>query len=383
MEGSTRLGEILIANGAVSADGLRSALEACRRHGGRLGTWLVRLGLVSEGALLEALARQTGCPPAPTLELATAPPEVRGLIPQGFAKRNMVVPFARHGRTVSVAMLHPNDLVVIDEVASLTGLAVRAHVATEAAISAALAIPLVHAGGGEAAPPPGPPAATAREWRQFWRLESSSTELFRALDVPPRPPVPHAAATFPLLASLDPGRSGAARSGLDALFESLAAVRQRDQVAAVVLDAVQPLAARVALFSFYQGKVMGWAVRGGEAIDEDFHTLMLPLDRPSVFLNLTRGVELHVGPLGGGDGNRLLLEALGPPAPVDALVAPVHLRARVAAFLWLDNGAQSVATIPVDTVQRVARATGLALEILVLQQKIRAGARLTEGAFAD
>jgi hypothetical protein len=383
MEGSTRLGEILLSKGAVSADGLRAALEACRRHGGRLGTWLVRLGLVSEGALLEALVQQTGCPPAPTLELATASAEIRGLVHPAFAKRNMVVPFARQGRTLAIAMLHPNDLVVIDEVASLTGLAVRAHVATEAAISAALAIPLVHASGEGSAPPPGPPVAVAREWRQFWRLESSPTELFRALETAARPTVPHAAATFPLLAAVGAGQAGHERSGIDALIESLAAVRQRDQVAGVVLDALRPLAARIALFSLYQGRVMGWAVRGGEAIDEDFHTLMLPLDRPSVFLNLTRGVDLHVGPLGGGDGNRLLFDALGPPAPVDAVVVPVHLRAKTIAFLWLDNGAHSVATVPVDAVQRVARAAGLALEILVLQQKIRASGRLTDGAVAD
>ena len=384
MEGSTRLGEILLAKGAVSADGLRSALEACRRHGGRLGTWLVRLGLVNEGALLEALAAQTGCPPAPTLELATAPAEVRGLLHPAFAKRNMVVPFARQGRTLSVAMLHPNDLVVIDEIASVTGLAVRAHVATEAAIGAALAIPLSHAGDDGAAPPPGPPAATVREWRQFWRMESSATELFRALDTALRPPPAARGGDVPVPGTADAAtrwRLGASASTAwsSRLPRHASAIRWR----ASCSTRCRPFAARVALFSVHQGKVMGWAVSGGGAIDEDFHTLMLPLDRPSVFLNLTRGVDLHVGPLGGGDGNRLLIEALGPPAPVDAVVAPVPLRGKTVAFLWLDNGEQSVTSAPVDSVQKIARAAGLALEILVLQQKIRASGRLTEGPVAD
>ena len=383
MKPSTRLGEILLAKGAVSADGLRSALEACRRHGGRLGTWLVRLGLVNEGALLEALAQQSGCPAAPTLELATAPAEVRGLLHPAFAKRNMVVPFARHGRTLSVAMLHPNDLVIIDEIASVTGLAVRAHVATEAALGAALAIPLTQPGDEGAAPPPGPPAAAVREWRQFWRLESSPVELFRALDGPALPSLVGTASTFPFLAPLVTSSRTAEPASLDSLVESLAAVRQRDQVAAIVLQALRPLAARVALFSLYQGKIMGWGVQGGQSIDEDFPTLMLPLARPSVFLNLTRGVDLHVGALGGGDGNQLLVEALGPPPPVDAIVTPVPVRGKPVAFIWLDNGEQSVTTAAVDVVQRVARSAGLALEILVLQQKIRACGRLTEGVVAD
>lgn len=380
--GVTRLGEILITKGAVSPDGLRSALEACRRHGGRLGTWLVRLGLINEAALLSALAEQTGCPPAPTLDLATAPAEVRGLIPGAVAKRSMMVAFARQGRNLSVAMLHPNDLVAIDEVASITGLVVRPHVATEAALAAAMAIPLTQPGNEAGGPPPGPPKATVREWRQFWRLESNPQELFRALNTPALTPLASSAATFPQL--VPTGLEPAAGYGtLEDLSESLAAVRQRDQVAALLLDHLAPLASRVALFSLHQGKIMGWAVRGGDSVDEDFHTLMLPLDRPSVFLNLVRGVDLHVGPLGGGEGNQVLYDALGPPVPADAVVAPVRVRGKPVAFIWLDNGEQSAASAPVDAVQQVARTAGLALEILVLQQKIRTAGRLTDAVIAD
>lgn len=378
----TRLGEILLSKGAVSADGLRSALEACRRHGGRLGTWLVRLGLVNEAALLEALAEQTGCPPAQTLDLATAPADVRGLIPPAVAKRSMMVAFARQGRTLSLAMLHPNDLVAIDEVSSLTGLVVRPHVATEAALAAAMAIPVAQPGEEGGQPPPGPPKAAVREWRQFWRLESNAGELFRALDAPAPAPVAPPAAAFPSLAMTESGLP-MNEVELESLADSLASVRQRDQVASLVLDHLSGDAIRVALFSLYQGKIMGWAVRGGESVDEDFHTLMLPLDRPSVFLNLMRGVDLHVGPLGGGEGNQVLFDALGPPTPTDALVAPIRVRGKPVAFVWLDNGAQSVASVPVETVQQVARSAGLALEILVLQQKIRSAGRLTEAVVSD
>ncbi len=378
----TRLGEILIGKGAVSPDGLRSALEACRRHGGRLGTWLVRLGLINEATLLVALAEQSGCPPAPTLELATAPADVRGLIPAALAKRNMMVAFARQGRNLSVAMLHPNDLVAIDEVASITGLVVRPHVATEAALAAAMAIPLTLPGDEAGGPPPGPPRATVREWRQFWRLESSPQELLRGLDASALPKLASAAATFPLLVPTggEPVEGGGT---LESLSESLASVRQRDQVAELVLDHLTPFVDRVALFSLHQGKVMGWAVRGGDSVDEDFHSLMLPLDRPSIFLNLVRGVELHVGPVGGGEGNQVLLDALGTPAPSDAVVTAIRVRGKPVAFIWLDNGERSAAGISVDAVKQVARSAGLALEILVLQQKIRTAGRLTDTVVAD
>jgi len=223
-----RIGEILIEMGAISPDGLRGGLEACRRHGGRLGTWLVRLGLLNEGKLLEALSRQSGCPPAAALQLATAPSDVRALVPTAFGKRNLVVAFARQGRTLDVALATPNDLLLVDEVSRLTGLVPRPHVATEAALGAALAIP----GAAEAvvtAPPPGPPRAMAREWRNFWKLESPPSDLMPGLEAPAIGSPSISKATFPQLAPLGtPAR--AQDLGRAELVDALSNATHRDQV---------------------------------------------------------------------------------------------------------------------------------------------------------
>jgi hypothetical protein len=378
-----RLGEILMAKGIVSPDGLRSGLEACRRHGGRLGTWLVRLGLVSEGKLLDALAEQSGCPPATTLQLATAPSEVRALIPAVFAKRNLVVAFARQGRNIDVAMIKPNDLLLVDEVSKVTGLIPRPHVATEASLTAALALPGTPVSPPAAPPPPGPPQGNVREWRQFWKLESSPPDLMRALEAPALKAPESTSATFPHLTPLSVTTGPVTPKEAVELADALSAATHRDQVAGLVLSHLTSMAYRVALFSLYQNKVMGWAAHGPAMVQEDFHTLILPLDRPSLFLNLVKGVELHVGPLGPGEGNELLLDALGPPAAREAVVVPVRVRRKTAGFLWLDEGEGGVADIPIPTVQEVARLLGLALEILVLRQKVRTAARLTEASPPD
>ena len=378
-----RLGEILIERGAISPEGLRSGLEACRRHGGRLGTWLVRLGLLNEGKLLDALTRQTGCPPATTMQLATSPAEIRALVPAAFARRNLVVPFGRQGRSLDVAMANPNDLLLVDEISRVTGLVPRPHVATEATITAALALAGLPAEAPAPAPSPGPPRATGRDWRQFWRLESATPELMRALEAPELPALKPLAATFPQLEPI--ATPGAAARPVDAmgLADALANVSDRDQAADLVLDHLAAGAFRAALFSVHQGKVMGWRARGAAIVTEDFHTLILPLDRPSLFLNLTKGVEIHAGPLGGGEGNELLLDALGDPTPTEAVVVPVRVRGKVVAFLWMDQGADGVTGVSIPLVQEVARLAGLAIEILVLRQKVRAGARLTETVPSD
>jgi hypothetical protein len=367
-----RLGEILLAKGAVSPEGLRSGLEACRRHGGRLGTWLVRLGLITEGALLDALVEQTGCPSVSGSQLATAPPEMRAIIPAAFARRNAVVAFARHGRTLDVAMIKPNDLLLVHELAKVTGHTLRPYVATETALNRALALPGASARSGAAAPPPGPPPAKGREWRRFWTLESSPPELMQALKVPPFKAPPVVTASFPTLAPLSAAPT-VRMDGSNALADGLSGATHRDQIADVVLAHASSMAYRVALFSLYQKKVMGWAVRGPLVVEDDFHTLILPLDRPSLFLNLTAGADLHIGPLGPGEGNNLLREALGPPGPLEAVVAPIRVRGRAVAFLWLDQGASPAADIPTGKVQEIARLAGLALEILVLRQKVKAG----------
>ncbi len=381
-----RLGEILIERGAISTDALRSGLEACRRHGGRLGTWLVRLGFLKETTLLDALAEQTGCPPATTLDLATVPPQVRNLIPHAFAQRNLVVAFGRRGRALDVAMVNPNDLLLVDEIAGTTGLVVRPHVATEAALTAALALAPPTAETSTGAPPPGPPRTRAREWRHFWTMAASPAEAFRALDAAAPETPGHAAATFPGLAPLgavdDLELDTAGPDDLEDLTDGLATARHRNNVAVAVLSYLSQYAPRVALFSLHQRKIMGWQARGLSVVEEDFASLILPLDRPSVFLNMGTS-DLHLGPLGGGDGNDLLKEALGPPAPAEAVIVPLKVRSKPVGYLWLDAGDEPVGTVPIPVVREVAHLAGLALEALVLRQKIRTTKGLTPAAAPD
>ena len=364
-----RLGELLVGRGLVSPANLTRALDACRQHGGRLGTWLIRLGLASEAKVLQVLAEQTGYPSASALDLAAAPPEIRTLLPAPFARRNMLVAFAQEGRTLSVAMANPNDLILADEAASVTGLAIAPHVATEAALAAALALPVA-----EASPPPVAPRTIPprRQWQEFWHLSSSPRALMAAVTGHglPRPRV--AAATFPGLAPLTHGTLPVlGPPSVEEFVEQLGTARTRNQAADAVLRYLSPLARRVALFSVHHGKVTGWTAWGEGVVLEDFQALSFPLDRPSVFLRLSSGGDCHLGPLEDSPIHEQLVEALRPPPPTAALVIPVRVRRKTAAFLWLDQGEDELGDLPLGTVQEAANKLGIALEVLVLRQKIR------------
>jgi len=381
--GVPRIGEILIAKGALTQDQLRSGLDAARRNGGRLGTWLVRLGYINEAALLEALVQQYGRPAAKAIDLATAPLAVRNLLPPAFCKRHMLLPFNRSGRQLDVAMMNPADLVVLDEITRSTGLIVRPYIATEAALAAALALTPAPAPTTGTAATPGPPRAAAREWRQFWKMEAPTLELMKALTAPATLPVAHLSASFPFLAALGSGAPVAVTTEPADLAESLSAATHRDQVASLILGALAAPGRRVALFSLQQHKVMGWAATGLGVREDDFHTLMVTIDRPSVFHGLSKGTETHAGPLPSGDVTDLATEALGAPPAREAVVSAIKVRGKLAGFVWVDRGEEGIAGVSVKEVEEVARLAGLALEILVLRQKIKAGARLTEGGATD
>jgi general secretion pathway protein E len=60
-----RLGEILVERRGLSSEDLDRALRLQKESGERIGTMLVRLGMISERDLACALAEQLGLEPAP------------------------------------------------------------------------------------------------------------------------------------------------------------------------------------------------------------------------------------------------------------------------------------------------------------------------------
>ncbi|HEV2489906.1 MAG TPA: type IV-A pilus assembly ATPase PilB [Candidatus Acidoferrales bacterium] len=135
---SSRLGEILVRDSLISADQLKQALEYQKREGGRLGTCLVRLGLVSDEDITAVLSRQYGVPSI-NLKFYEVDPSVIKLIPQETAVRYQIVPLSRVGSTLTIAMTDPTNVFAMDDIKFMTGFNVEPVVASESAISEAIA----------------------------------------------------------------------------------------------------------------------------------------------------------------------------------------------------------------------------------------------------
>jgi hypothetical protein len=126
-----RLGELLVAAGAISAAQLEHALRAQVIHGARIGTNLRELGHVDLDAVALALARQHGVPAAQRRHFEACDPGVQARLPAEVAANLKVVPvgyLADGSGRVLVAGRDPLGPLAWQEVAAAMGLAADAVV---------------------------------------------------------------------------------------------------------------------------------------------------------------------------------------------------------------------------------------------------------------
>ncbi len=130
---SERLGEMLIREGLITEDQLRSALDYQNKSGGRLGSVLVRMKYVQEEDITELLSNQFG---VPSINLSNFEIEeaVLKLIPAEVARKYHLLPISRTGASLTIAMADPSNVFAQDDIKFMTGYHVEPVVASEIAI---------------------------------------------------------------------------------------------------------------------------------------------------------------------------------------------------------------------------------------------------------
>jgi len=130
---STKLGQLLLASNIITEEQLKDALGFQRREGGRLGSNLVKLGYLTEEDLVAFLSKQYNVPSINLSEYNVDPSLVK-LIPVDMARKYLIMPVARVGSTLTVAMADPTNVFAIDDVKFRTGYNVEVVVSSESAI---------------------------------------------------------------------------------------------------------------------------------------------------------------------------------------------------------------------------------------------------------
>ena len=134
---SAKLGEILVRENLISSQQLREALEYQRTNGGRLGSNLVYLGIISDDVITAVLSRQYGVPSI-NLELFQIEVETIKLISQEVAQKYSVLPISKVGATLTLAMADPTNVFAMDDIKFMTGLNVEPVIASETSLVIAI-----------------------------------------------------------------------------------------------------------------------------------------------------------------------------------------------------------------------------------------------------
>ncbi|HSW64613.1 MAG TPA: type IV-A pilus assembly ATPase PilB [Dissulfurispiraceae bacterium] len=131
--GASALGNLLLKEKLLTEEQLLEALKEQKIKGKRLSSVLIKLGYVSEDSLTAILSRQYNIPsvklPQQKIDLS-----LLKTISYDTAKRYQIMPVAKQGDTVVIAMADPSDTFAVDHVKFLTGLKVSVVIASESDI---------------------------------------------------------------------------------------------------------------------------------------------------------------------------------------------------------------------------------------------------------
>jgi hypothetical protein len=114
-----RLGELLLQENLITPQALEEALESQVVHGGRLGTNLVELGLLSEQDLARMLGKQHNVASASGEMIPD--PRALALVDLGEADEKDFLPMRVDATRMSVAVINPEDIATLDALAFKTG----------------------------------------------------------------------------------------------------------------------------------------------------------------------------------------------------------------------------------------------------------------------
>jgi len=127
------LGEVLLKEKFVTEEDLKKAKEYQKKHGGNLADVLIKLGLITEEQLVIGLAKQLGIPHV-KLSNYKIDPEVMETIPEDIIKKEKVIPLAKSGNSLTVAMADPLNVLLIDSLRARTGYNIQIIAATPSEI---------------------------------------------------------------------------------------------------------------------------------------------------------------------------------------------------------------------------------------------------------
>jgi hypothetical protein len=394
-----KIGELLLERGLVTPLELDKALKTQLILGGHLGTCLIELGFVEEGAFGRTLAELHGLRYATPEMLRNVPPRIIRIFSWKMAEKYQAIPIKLEDKTLHLAVIDPKNL---GRLSTLTGYKIVPWIAPEFRVYEAMEIyydveprsryvKLCNAIAKRErtvvrpAETPPPDESDAEEVRfdngdetshrhtltaadmgeqygygRSWR--EVADELFEGDregsadrdDEPQRPSAPAQASDAP--ADLD-------------VFQRMSRAESSKELARIVLDHYADHAATCILFTVKSETATIWDWRGFELNPARVPSLMFPVTSGSIF-SMMLGDGQYCGPVPDKPEYEWFYSALGLAIPRQVLLAPVYLDDRLVTILYADGGERGKVGGREDDHRMLAARLGLAMKMLILKMKI-------------
>ena len=381
-----KLGELLIKKNLLTQAQLEEALQAQVIFGGKLGTVLIEMGLITEDTLAEILAQLLSIPCAKPGQLQNIPENVIKIISAELAEKHKVLPVSVSGKKLTLAMAKPHKLQAIDEISFRTGYIIRPILALEVRLVFALEN---YYGIKRTMRYIAPPKQVREELNQLHVFETADVPIEVAdtnkeLGIPGSEHIYQKPAAEPAQPQpVEVVEDEIEELGDDDLIEELedeeitlattahrlVGITDRNDVADAIIAYLGANYARAALFMVVAGQVTGWrSAKGGQPIP-GFEQFQLPLSEPSVLKTAVECNSFFLGPVPQSGANLALTTFLGKPAPQSALLLPISMLGRVVGLIYVDDPKADLSAAVVD-VQQLSSKALMAFEILILHNKI-------------
>jgi hypothetical protein len=394
---AVRLGEMLLHGGALTEEQLEEALSAQSVYGGRLGTNLVEMGLLSEDELARLLNQKLGVPSVDAASLELVPAALIGILPKEMVQRFRVLPVALDGKRLTLAMADPADFSAIDEIGFVTGLVIVPRVCSELRLTMALeryygikrSIRFIPVAGGvrtrmarltreevegrsaEACAHPAPDAGLSSEPDRLSDgpgPDHDSRAGRDSVSCQESPAVP------PLSTKISPGTiagsafSNQARS-MEAISVKLAAVSGEGEVVTILMSYLRDAFDRAGLLSLRRGSVVGvQAVADGAGLPA-FTGCVIELEGAALLKGVLEKRAPFLGSFPEGGAESLILEKIGANAGAVALLLPLVVNKVSAAVIIVEDENGRLGT-GLAEVQRIVAKAEFAFEMVSLKRKI-------------
>ncbi len=317
-----KLGEALIESSVITRDQLKQALERQVIFGGRIGTNIIEMGILTEREMISFLETFYRVKAVKASDLDDIDAEVIACINSTLAEKYKVLPFRKDKNRLHVAMLDPKEFANVDEIRFLTGYDIIPYVITELRLLFCLDkyygikrdLRYISVSGKE-------------EGYEEKNPEDRKEEILR-------------------------------------VKEQFASARTKEEVIGILLNETKSAASRAAVLLVKGNKVSGWRSRG---IPLD--GLEMPAGGQSIVADVLSSRNLYRGPLLRMPGNEPLIDRLNG-VPKDCCIIPILIREKIIGLLYVDNGNTAVLDAGLSFVNSLVAMVAVSFEILILRNKL-------------